>query len=108
MGACESTTLGISSNIYYNKDQVGAGAGSDLGTNTSQDQKAQGGVDMGTNLFVDFETLGLIRSSRSNKGKAPKSLINIMMTLYFAAFVNPITLSTETLLIATKLVWWNT
>ena len=40
MGAGEYTILGIGNNIDYNKDQVGAGAGSTLGTNTSQTHKA--------------------------------------------------------------------
>ena len=51
---------------------------------------------MDNNPYVDLETLGLRRSLRSNKGKAPKRLVNTMMTLVFAAFVTPIALAIET------------
>ena len=51
---------------------------------------------MDTYPFWDLETLDLRRSSRSNKGKAPKRLINTMVTLAFVIFVTPIALSTET------------
>ena len=92
VGADEGTSLGTTPI----NGSVGASEGTSLGTNASQRPKAQGEENMDNNPFVDVSTLGLRRSGRSSKGKAGKRLITTMMSLAFAAFVNPVILATET------------
>ena len=95
LGAGERSTLGTGNNIEDKNIRLRAGVGSTLDTYTFQAHKSQGEVDMDTNSFVDFDTLGLRRRLRSNKGKAPKRLVNTMMALAFVSFVTPISLATE-------------